>query len=76
VRRHWEELTAAHRTEIFGLAERQTTRVISLLDDLLDLTRADAGLLASTLAPQRLGDVIADAIETAYVPVDVGPAGT
>lgn len=48
--------------EVVGVASANTTRLISLVDDLLDLERMESGVIALTVAPASISELIEESV--------------
>jgi len=57
------ELSAAERKKLLQDANRQTDHMLTLLDELLDVTQIEAGKLELALEPVDLGSFLGDAID-------------
>lgn len=64
------DLVAEDRDELLAAADESLDRLAGLVDNLLDMSRLQAGALAIQLTPTATDEVVARALE------DIGPAGT
>ena len=65
-----KELSEAHRSSARDIIERQVEHLVSLIDDLLDVSRITRGMISLKREPVLLGAVVARAVETARPAVD------
>ena len=65
-----KELSEAHRSSARDIIERQVEHLVSLIDDLLDVSRITRGMISLKREPVLLGAIVARAVETARPAVD------
>jgi signal transduction histidine kinase len=65
-----KELSESHRSSARDIIERQVEHLVSLIDDLLDVSRITRGMISLKREPVLLGAVVARAVETARPVVD------
>jgi signal transduction histidine kinase len=68
---NWDSMEDAHKREFVGMIEHQSTRLHSLVEDLLTLAGAGAGALKFERRPLDVTAVIAEAIAAHGVAADV-----
>jgi signal transduction histidine kinase len=63
LQRHSPRLDPSRRTEYFDIVTQEIDRLSTLVNDLLDVARMDAGTLRSDLQPTDLPEIVADLLE-------------
>jgi signal transduction histidine kinase len=74
VRKSYDRLGDEERLEFIGMIERESTRLLTLVEHIALALRVDAGTLDLTIRPRSLGPLVRDAIELrdlASHPLDV-----
>jgi signal transduction histidine kinase/CheY-like chemotaxis protein len=66
-----KELAEPHRLRAREVIERQVEHLVSLIDDLLDVSRITRGMITLQLEPVLLGAIVARAVETARPAIDL-----
>ncbi len=65
-----KELAEPHRNRARDVIERQVEHLVSLIDDLLDVSRITRGMITLQLEPVLIGAIVARAVETARPAID------
>jgi signal transduction histidine kinase len=63
LQRHSPRLDPSRRTEYFDIVTQEIDRLSTLVNDLLDVARMDAGTLRSDLQPTDLPEIVANLLE-------------
>jgi K+-sensing histidine kinase KdpD len=67
---HWRELKPEHRESFLALIEDETSRLATLIGDVLDTSRLDAGTFSYSFADVDLEKLVEDTVATAGVGQD------
>jgi signal transduction histidine kinase len=67
---HWRELTPEHRESFLALIEDETSRLASLVGDVLDTSRLDSGTFSYSFTNVDLGKLVEETAATAAVGQD------
>ena len=65
-----KELAETHRARARDVIERQVEHLVTLIDDLLDVSRITRGMITLQREPVLLGAIVARAVETARPAID------
>ena len=65
-----KELAEPQRASARDIIERQVEHLVSLIDDLLDVSRITRGMIALQREPVLIGAIVARAVETARPAID------
>src|SRR5204863_227430 len=63
----WRELTPEQRQSFLGLIGDETSRLATLIDDVLDTSRIEAGTFSFTFSDVDLGELLRDVVAAAEV---------
>jgi signal transduction histidine kinase len=66
----WRELTPEQRQSFLGLIGDETSRLATLIDDVLDTSRIEAGTFSFTFSDVDLGELLRDVVAAAEVAQD------
>jgi len=66
----WRELTPEQRQAFLGLIGDETSRLATLIDDVLDTSRIEAGTFSFTFSDVDLGELLRDVVAAAGVAQD------
>ena len=66
----WRELTPEQRQAFLGLIGDETSRLATLIDDVLDTSRIEAGTFSFTFSDVDLGELLRDVVVAAEVAPD------